>query len=261
MAERFGGWKRMNVEIPKITSSQNSLVKHLVKLRQNRSYRYDHHTVIVEGIKLINEIAEHQNPRVVLTYDVSFVPKNWKNANIIEVSEQVMQKVSGMVQPEGLLAEIEMPHSKPLTNLNYIVAFDGVSDPGNMGNLMRTALALGWEGVFLLDDCCDPYNEKVIRAGRGANFKLPICEGSWDDLKELIDKNPLTPFVADLEGMPPTNLPSLNKVLLVLGNEAHGPSEQAVKVCQKISIPISSKMESLNVASAGAILMYVIRSQ
>lgn len=245
----------------KITSLQNPLIKHLVKLRQNRSYREDNRTVVVEGIKLVNELSEKQMARVVLAYDVTFVPKKWKNVEIIEVSEGVMQKVSGMVHPEGLLAEIEMPASSDLMGLNFIIAFDGISDPGNMGNLLRTALALGWEGAFLLEGCCDPYNEKVVRAARGANFKLPLHEGSWEGLKQLIEKNALTSFVADLEGISPNELAPQSKALLVLGNEAHGPSEQANTICQKITIPISSQMESLNVASAGAILMYLIRSR
>jgi TrmH family RNA methyltransferase len=219
--------------------------------------------VVIEGIKPINELSEILNPRVVLTYDLALVPARWSKAELIEVTEPVMQKVSGMIHPEGLLAEVEMPASSNLAGLKYIIAFDGVSDPGNLGTLLRSALALGWEGAFLLNDCCDPYNEKVLRAARGANFKLPIREGSWSDLKKIISDNTLLPLVADLKGdsLDKLKVDSSKAVLLLLCNEAHGPSQEALSLCQRISIPISKKMESLNVASAGAILMYLIRNR
>lgn len=249
----------MNQPLREITSLQHPLVKHLVKLRQNRSYRYDHKTLVVEGIKPLQELAETYQPKLVLAYDISLIPPKWHGNDCIIVSENVMQKVSGMVHPDGLLAEIEMPKPADFSKLKRIVALDAVSDPGNLGALLRTALALGWDGVFLLENCCDPYNDKAIRAARGANFKLPIKEGHYQDLQKLITDNALSPLVADLNGAPPEKYNDLERVLLLLGNEAHGPSAEAISMCQKVSIPISSQMESLNVAAAGAILMYVLK--
>ena len=86
-----------------------------------------------------------------------------------------MKKISGMQTPEGLVVEIEMPKPAPLEGLKYLLALDGVSDPGNVGALLRTALALGWQGIFILDESCDPFNDKALRSARGATFRLPLA--------------------------------------------------------------------------------------
>ncbi len=140
-----------------------------------------------------------------------------------------------------------------------MLALDGISDPGNLGNILRTALALGWEGVFILHEGCDPFNEKTMRAARGANFRIPIQSGTIEDLKILIQTNKLLPYVASLKGTSVTSLTPNENTILVLGNEAHGPSEEIVNLCQSVKIPMPGDMESLNVSVAGGILMFMLR--
>lgn len=241
-----------------ITSLQNPLVKHLVKLRQNRDYRYDHHSLVIEGIKLINEISQHFPIKTLVALDESFIPPGCKAEEILIAPMDLIEKITGLHSSEGLLAEIKMPAPASLKGLKKIIALDGVSDPGNLGALLRTALALGWEGVFILNDSCDPYNEKAIRAARGATFHIPLATGSWKDLEALIKTNKLTPLAADMEGTPIDKLSRSEGYLLILSNEAHGVSEQAERISQKVSIPMAGKMESLNVAVAGGILMYAL---
>lgn len=245
----------------KITSLSHPIVKHLVKLRQNHHYRYDQQTAMVAGIKQVAEICQHCTPKLILTYDETFLPKEIHGSEVILVNEAIMQKVSGMVNPEALLVEVPLPKENSLNNMQYIVALDSINDPGNMGTLLRSALALGWEGVFILGNSCDPFNEKAIRSGRGACFRLPLRHGSWKELEELVQKNSLTPFLADLEGTPPEKLSFKNGALIILSNEANGPSNKAKEICQKVTIPIVKEMESLNVAAAGAILMYILRNR
>ncbi|MBA2728763.1 MAG: RNA methyltransferase [Parachlamydiaceae bacterium] len=244
-----------------ITSVNHPLVKHLVKLRQNSSYRQEQQSVVIEGIKPVAEICLQHSPKLILAYDNHLLPNGIRGGELILVNEAVMSKVSGMVSPEGLLAEVPIPQENSLDKMHFIVALDSVSDPGNMGTILRSALALGWQGAFILGNSCDPFNEKVIRATRGACFRLPFRHGSWEELEALIKKNCLSPFVADLEGVPPERISVAQGVLLVLSNEAKGPSQRALELCSKVTIPISADMESLNVASAGAILMYVIKNR
>lgn len=247
--------------VKKVTSLQHPVVKHLVKLRQNRDYRYEYQTLVLEGNKIIEEVCQKSPAKTLLAYDETQIPKGVCADEILIVNEAIMHKISGMQTPEGLIAEIAMPQSASLKGLKSIVAFDGITDPGNEGTLIRTALALGWQGVFIVDNCCDPFNEKTLRAARGATFRLPMAMGTWNDLKKLTEDNKLMPFVADIEGESVEKVSIPNGVLLVLSSEAHGVSREAAQICKKVTIPMPGEMESLNVSIAGGILMYVIRNR
>jgi len=239
-----------------ITSVQHPLVKHMVRLRQNRDYRYEHRSLLLEGIKPIAEIGGKFHFKTLMMLNETLLPIGIKADEILIVNESIMKKVSGMQTSEGIIAEIEMPEPASLKGLKFIVAFDGIADPGNLGTLLRTALALGWEGAFIIDETCDPFNEKALRAARGATFRLPIAWGNWQMLHELISKNHLNPVVADLQGTPIEKCERKDSILLVLSSESQGVSEDARKVCDPVTIPMPGEMESLNVAIAGGILMY-----
>lgn len=244
--------------IRRITSLQHPIVKHLVKLRQNSDYRKSCQALIVEGIKPISEVCKEHHTKLLITSDENLIPKEVKPDEIILADEAVLKKISGMVHSEGIIAEVAMPKNSSLEGLQRIVVLDCINDPGNLGSLLRSALALGWDGAFIVGQGCDLYNEKALRAARGANFRLPIRHGSWEELKILTKKNQLTPLAASLEGTAIHDFKTEKGVLLVLSNEASGLSESAERFCEKVTIPISGKMESLNVAAAGAIAMYTI---
>lgn len=247
--------------IQQITSLQNPLIKHLVKLRQNHDYRYEHQSLLVEGTKMVHEICKKIPPNKIFVYDEKMIPREIKPKEIYILNEEAMKKISGMQTPEGIVAEIPMPPSASLKGLNHILALDSINEPGNLGTLLRSALALGWAGAFLIGDCCDPYNEKAIRASRGAIFRIPIAQGSKKDLEKLIQENQLTPLLAEVRGQPIDEIDIPNRVLLIVGNEAHGASEEIKKLSHAVAIPMPETMESLNVAAAGAILMYALRHQ
>ena len=242
-----------------LTSLQHPIVKHLVKLRQNCDYRYDHQAVIVEGVKPIKELVSKRPFKTLLVLDESLVPPGAKSKETYVVTEGILHKISGMQTSEGILAEVEMPANASLKGCKRLIVLDGINDPGNLGTILRTALALGWEGAFIIQDSCDPYNEKALRAARGATFRLPIAQGSWEDLKRLITVNRLNPVVADLDGVAPDELKKKKEgIVLILGNEAHGPSAEAKSLGQAVTIPMPGPMESLNVSVAGALLMYAL---
>jgi TrmH family RNA methyltransferase len=240
-----------------ISSLSHPLVKHLVRLRQQRRYRYVERSVLVEGIKMVSEIGA---ARVVVATDEKLLPKGIQAEKIFVVTESVMKKISGVEHPEGVVAEVSMPDMKvdTLNKKRKILVLDGVSDPGNLGTLIRSALALGWEGAFIVDGCCDPFNEKTIRAAKGATFRLPLAMGSWQQLLPFLEKEKILPLVADMGGKSVDTFVGEKKYALVLSNEARGLSEQARKCPHKVSVPIKGEMESLNVAVAGGILMYLL---
>ena len=112
--------------------------------------------------------------------------------------------------------------------------------------------------VFLLDGCCDPYNDKALRSARGATFRIPIASGHWEQLDKIIAANKMTPFVADLQGKSLSTLDGVKAPLLIMGNESRGVSAESCKRSQAITIPMAGKMESLNVSVAGGIIMYAL---
>lgn len=241
-----------------ISSLQHPLIKHWIKLRKNSDYRHEHKSALIEGLKLVDEICQTTTPKTVVATSESLIPKKLRGENNIIVPEEVIKKISGLQAPEGIFAEVPLPAMDPLHNKRYLIALDGINDPGNMGTLLRTALALGWEGAFILEDSCDPFNEKAIRAAKGATFRLPLAIGNWSSLKTMIAQNHLRPLAADLHGQALNSAGSKEGILLVLGNEAHGPSPEAKQLCEKITIPMPGPMESLNVSVAGGILMYAL---
>jgi RNA methyltransferase, TrmH family len=251
--------KDVNIMPKEISSLQHPLVKHLVRLRQNRDYREEHQSVMVEGTALVREVCQQHPAKLIMTYDETFLPAGVKAEEVVLVNEDIMHKVSGVQTPEGIVAEVAMPKPASMKGKRLIMACDGVSEPGNLGAILRTTLALGWDGAFLLNNSCDPFNDKALRSAKGATFRLPIAMGTWKDLQKIIKENRLEPLVADVAGTPLGSIRVKDGVLLVLGNEAHGPSEESRQICQAVKIPMPGEMESLNVAVAGGILMYVLK--
>ena len=242
-----------------LTSLQHPLVKYLVKLRTESAYRYEHQSLVLEGIKPIREVASHirklfYTPNYA-SYISSFSGEKW------EVTESILQKMSGMVSPEGVIAEVSMPPFVSLDKSYQVLALDGISDPGNVGTLLRTALALGWDTIYFLPGSCDPFNEKALRAARGAHFKLALARGTAESLQQWVHACHISSVVADIHGMAPSQIPTAKRHVLVLGNEAHGASAAIRQFCQPVTIPMPGEMESLNVAVAGGILLYLLSNQ
>lgn len=241
-----------------INSSQHPLVKRLVKLREDRDFRHSSQHVVVCGMNLIEELAPRVRFRSVLLED-EFHPGFELNAeSIYRVPAPVIKKASGLVHPEPIVAEIDMPKAKDLDAANFLLILDGVSDPGNLGTLIRSACALAWDGVFLTPGSADLFNDKAIRAAKGATFTLPFKVGSYEELHALLKRRDMQLFAADARGNPVAGGFSA-PLALALGNESRGLSPQLKEMAKMLAVPMSNEMDSLNVASAGAILMYAMK--
>ncbi|MGA8164969.1 MAG: RNA methyltransferase [Waddliaceae bacterium] len=244
-----------------IVSLHHPIVKHLVKLRTSSRYRHERRSVVILGSRMVNEVCPYRETRALLLAEGASVPPQIKPEEVYFVTEGILKKISGVQHPQGMLAEVAMPSPSQLDKCRYVVAFDRIGDPGNLGTLLRTALALEWEGAYILDSSCDPYNDKAIRAAKGATFYLPIRRGTWKELKQLVEENRLTPIAADIHGQKIQQMAMPKRVLLVLGSEAHGLSAEGEQLCRKVAIPTAGLMTSLNVAVAGGIFMYYIKSK
>lgn len=229
----------------KITSLQHSLVKHWVRLRSERAYREETQRVLVSGEKMVGELA----------CEVLITVEERAEADYV-VTEEIMKKITGLEQPDGVAAEIKRPKPENMQGKSHILILDRLTDPGNLGTLLRTALALGWEGVIVTPGTVDLFNDKALRAAKGATFRLPYAEMTHEEIAQL----PIRFLTADLGGKEVGKAPTQPPIGLILSNESEGPSSWAEKIGETVTIPMKGPMESLNVATSGAILLYVLRN-
>lgn len=237
----------------RLDSAENPLIKHLAKLVKDKEYRYQERCVVIEGSTMVGEIALHAPINKMLAVDESLFPKNFHGEKII-VSPRLIEKICHTKTPEGIIAEIPMPEEGNLLECRSLLVLDRIADPGNLGTLLRTALGLGWEGAFLLSGCCDAFNDKSLRAAKGATFRLKLRQGGWNELKEMFSKGEWQILRADLHGEVAEKIPRAKKRALILGSESQGISQEARQLSSPVTIPIHN-IDSLNVAVAGGILM------
>lgn len=168
----------------RITSLQHPLVKKLVKLRESRSFREEEGTVLIAHHTVVQEVARHSRLKTLISTEPLSIP-----AETTELAtEEVLQKIIGHKTDDLVAAEVFIPKPSSLESCDLVIVLDGLSDPGNVGTIFRTALALGWDGVFVIEGSADPYNDKALRAARGAPLLLPWCAGSLSDLEIFIKK-------------------------------------------------------------------------
>lgn len=237
-----------------LLSKEHPLVKHLSHIKQNRDYRFECQKVLVEGDKLIHDLAKNFSYNHLIVQENVEMPKMVDCSHVSVVSEEVMKKITQLPSPPSMIAEFDMPKPSMLTGLKWVLVLDHVQDPGNVGTLLRSALALNWEGVFLIESV-DPFNEKVIRAAQGATFKMPYRIGSRADFLDYLKMSELKAYRADFDGNAPSKIQS---GALIVGNEGKGIHAD-FKNFPAFTIPITEGIESLNASVAGSILMYALR--
>jgi TrmH family RNA methyltransferase len=239
----------------KLTSLQHPFVKYIVSLRKEREFRRAEGKIFVMGIKMVEELSRLKTFIHTLIVrenaDISFTAEE-----TFSVTEEILKKMTGLKQPEPIAAVVSLPSFQNISNVSRLLVLDGVSDPGNVGTVIRSALALGWDGVYLLENTCDPFNEKALRAAKGATFRLPLAEGTWKDFLSVVTEKNFNVLVADTLGSDIRKGSPNTPLALILSRESQGARKEATELFQKITIPMSDQMESLNVASAGAILLY-----
>jgi len=204
--------------------------------------------LLVEGKKTLLDLLKRHIPlQIFVTEEYA---ENFAQYPKTIITDRIAQKISMVESPEGCFALFAMPENSVLSQVSQGLVLDRLQDPGNVGTLFRTALALGVKDIFMIEPSCDLWNPKVIRAARGAQFDLNVCSVSWEDLPHDIPW-----YVADLKGADLSTIQS-DTWLLILGNEAQGPDLPQNYPYTTVTIPMTNSVESLNVAQAGAILLY-----
>ncbi|TSB48008.1 TrmH family RNA methyltransferase [Alkalicoccobacillus porphyridii] len=249
----------------RIDSTKNEQIKKWKKLHKKKD-REKAGQFIVEGFHLVEEVLKSDIELQVLLLTEEFVlPVDWNvdTGKIILTTDSVMKEVCETESPQGIAAVCILPQKTMLPyQAGRYLLLDRIQDPGNMGTLIRTADAVGLDGVILEKGSADIYNSKVIRASQGSVFHLPIVKG---DLKESIQqfkKAGVPIFGTALEGASTyTAMEPQETFALILGNEGEGVASGLLNLTdQNLYIPIHGQAESLNVTVAAGILLYYLRA-
>ncbi|MEW6718083.1 MAG: RNA methyltransferase [Chloroflexota bacterium] len=252
-----------------ITSPQNPLIQRIRRLQDKPRARREAGLFIVEGVRLCEEaLSAGWIPHLALyTEDLSargqvIVQQAEKMGGETHiVSGSAFRAASDTESPQGILLALPIRNLSLPADLDFILIPDMVRDPGNLGTILRTAVAAGVQAVLLPPKTADPYAPKVVRSAMGGHFHLPIHPLSWKAIsKRLQDKQV---YMAQARsGIPYTQADFRSPLALIVGGEARGASEQAQNLNPiRVHIPMKGMSESLNVAISAAVLMFEVARQ
>lgn len=236
-----------------VSKSQTKLITSL----QQKKYREKTGFFVAEGPKIIIELLnEGLTLQSLFTTDVSEITAH----NHYQVTETELKKISFLKAANTSVAIFEIPKSKPVKDSGLIVALDAVRDPGNLGTIIRLCDWFGVQQLICSEDTTDCFNPKVVQATMGSLARVQI---HYLSLTEYFEKTELPIFAGFMDGKNVYSEKLPKDGILVMGNEANGISEAITKkITHKITIPrfgINQKTESLNVATATAILLSEFR--
>lgn len=247
-----------------ITSKSNPKIKYIRKLLADRRFRHEEGAFVVEGTRWIKELAQFQvSPTLVLATPSYYSQENVQSlfhepleSEIITVSDQVMAFASDTVSPAGAVAVVPMLKLPIPARLSLVLILDSISNPGNLGAILRTAAAANADAVLLTPGCVDVYNPKVLRGSMGAHLRLPIEEYSWDKVESLTSM--MAVWIASVgDGLDYVEVDWKQDVAIIIGGEASGAGHQAISLATgSVSIPLHRDTESLNAAVAAGILLF-----
>lgn len=253
-----------------ITSNQNPKIKLVRALLGRAKGRHEAGAFVVEGVRLVEESFHANWPMRFVLYDASLSERGRsyveglrsRGMDVEEISVSVMKSISETEAPQGILAVLNDSRLPIPASQNFILIPDQIRDPGNLGTLLRSAAGTGVQAVLIPPETTDAFAPKVLRSGMGAHFKVPIHSMGWDEIEQVVKSTGLQVFLADMDGQSCWETDLRQPVVLIIGSEAEGASESARKLAsQKISIPMSGTMESLNAGVAGSVLMFEVVRQ
>ncbi|MFK3938873.1 TrmH family RNA methyltransferase [Alkalihalobacillus sp. NPDC078783] len=248
-----------------IDSSKNEQVKQWKKLHKKRG-REKVNQFLIEGFHLVEEAVRAGIEFVaVIVSDEELIPSSWDvdDRNIILTNDSVLKELSETDSPQGIMAVCTIPVQQELSaDYGRYLLIDRVQDPGNIGTLIRTADAVGMDGVIVEKGSVDLYNSKVLRSSQGSMFHLPVIKGELTDWIDAFKQAEVPVYGTSLHNaLVYTEVQPTESFALILGNEGEGVQPDLLdRTDQNLYIPIYGKAESLNVAIAAGILLYHLRT-
>ena len=222
---------------------------------------------LVEGERAVRQIAENNPDAILEVLSTSEVPSFCSIYPYRHITGEQLRSITSATTPQGIIAVLRIPRDVYSANLpdnpgSKILLLEDIQDPGNIGSLIRTAVAFGFSGVIMSEKCADPLSPKVVQSTAGTILSLWIRRtGDYLSLVQSLKTKGYSIVAADLNGEEnPSFLQNTDKLLLALGNEASGLTDDLLKLADfRLRISIEDKAESLNVAACGAICMYLGR--
>lgn len=236
-----------------IESVNNEKVKFFKKLREKK-YIIENNLYIVEGEHLVEEAEKAGLLEEVITSKES----NY-SVKTTFVTRRVMESISKLPSCPDVMGVVKLVNNKEIKG-NKIILLDNVQDPGNVGTIIRSALAFNVDTVILSPDSVNLFNDKMVRASEGTIFNMNTVVMDLKDAFKIIKEKGIKVYYADMFGSVALDDIETGSYAFVLGSEGQGISDYVKEDAdQGVSVPINSKCESLNVSICGGIIMYKLR--
>ena len=255
-----------------VTSKDNQWVKEWRRLNDSAKYRRESGLFAIEGARLCADALRSGVELQAVLYTASALavygnvvePLLAASEVALEISPELSRYMGDTMNPQGVFCIAKMlDNSLIIDKINIIgtySALEDIQDPGNMGTIIRTAEALGLDGIFLSDGCCDIYNPKVLRASMGGVFRMPLMRvGDMAQAVVALQKKGLTAFacVVDASATPITAAGMGEGAIALIGNEGTGLRSETVAACKhSVTIPMAGRAESLNASMAAGIILW-----
>jgi TrmH family RNA methyltransferase len=237
-----------------ITSKANQLIKKIISL-SDKKYRKTYGEYLVEGTKPVTECikAGKDVTQIICTQELS---QNYEGA--VVVSDELFNYISSEKTPQGVIAIVKLPQTQVTKPNGCCLLLDKLQDPGNLGTIIRTANAAGYQDIYLVN-CTDAFSPKAVRASMSGIFFVNIHVGSLEEIFSAMEETPL--IVADMNGEDIFAFNPPQKFCLCIGNEGNGLSQEVkAKADYSVKIPMRPSCESLNAAISAAISMYTLKA-
>lgn len=250
-----------------ITSLDNASVKEARSLN-NKKYRRFYGKFLVEGRKLVSEVVKKglQIDKIFVDYKKSQQFEDIiysTDTPILFTNASIIKSISDTETPQGIVAMVNLPVALPYayTEGDRILVLDKLSDPGNMGTIIRSACATGFKYIFTIE-CVDPYSPKVVRSASGGIYDVEIYPSTYEEVIGLCKKHNMSLLVADIHGENIyDNFVAPNNYAIVIGNEGNGVSDIFKNAGRLIRLPMKPEMESLNAGVSASIIMYALEGK
>lgn len=261
--------------LKQVTSPHNPSIK-LVRSLEQRKERKETGLFAAEGAKVVATARDlGWTPRILMVgkegHNAGILSEllHWaegKNAECLEVSDDILSKLSTKDNPQSVIGVfgqrwLEKEDIAKIKNGLWIV-LEEIRDPGNLGTIIRTADAVGAKGIFLIDNCCDPYARESVRASMGSIFNVPLAKMTRESFLQFARNWKGEIVGTHLAGKADFKRSYKEDVLMVMGSEGPGLSDTLAKVCTLlVKIPMTGAADSLNLSIATALMLYEMKRE
>ena len=258
-----------------ITSTRNPKVQMVRALNVNAKARREARAFVIEGVRMIEESLAHGWLPELVFFSEAISQRGMQAVRIYQeqglpveqVAPHVLKAAGDTETPQGILAVLRLKQLPLPPEPSFVLILDRIRDPGNTGTILRTAAAAGVEAALLAPDSADPFGPKVLRAGMGAQFHLPVQSLTWEEINAYIrptgSNEGLKVYLADAAAaLAHTEADMKSPMALIIGGEAEGAGGRAQSMAQeRVKIPMPGEVESLNAAVAAGILLFEVVRQ